>query len=399
MLKRRFVNAVPGLAGAALAAVLAGAGQTCACGGLFSPDMLVDQNAERIIFVDNGDGTLTSIIQIDYLGSAEDFAWVLPVPPSLQADDVLVLEDGRATFNALELATDPVFIKPEAPSCFSLAMGGGAVAGEGVGAVDIYGSGSVGPYAFDIIGSDDPGVLFDWLGDNGYPVTPEIEPLIGVYIEGGMAFLAMRLLPGEAASSIEPVQVTFPAQNPMIPLQMAAVAAVPDTRILVWFFGAAPAAPVNYARAQVPDDRLIFYERGGNNYRALLSEQVDMAGGQAFVTEYAGPTRAFQFTDPLLQELAAGHPYLTRLSTVISPEEMTVDPAFLFDPAEPEVSQVHDLTYRGGDAWEMDCVTVRQVRQTAMAAAVAVGAVCLLVLASAGLIAALIARRRRSAAG
>jgi hypothetical protein len=51
-----------------------------ACGGLFCQNSPVDQNAERIIFTQNGDGTISAIIQIQYTGFDDDFSWVLPLP-------------------------------------------------------------------------------------------------------------------------------------------------------------------------------------------------------------------------------------------------------------------------------------------------------------------------------
>jgi MYXO-CTERM domain-containing protein len=43
-------------------------------------------------------------------------------------------------------------------------------------------------------------------------------------------------------------------------------------------------------------------------------------------------------------ELLEGHPKLTRLYTTLSPEEMTRDPVFSFNPELPDVSNVHEAT-------------------------------------------------------
>ena len=52
-----------------------------ACGGLFcSATAPVNQAAERIIFSKNEDGSVTAVVQIQYQGPSEEFAWVLPVP-------------------------------------------------------------------------------------------------------------------------------------------------------------------------------------------------------------------------------------------------------------------------------------------------------------------------------
>src|SRR5687767_9209431 len=57
-----------------------------ACGGLFCNTLPVDQNAERIIFVVHDDGTISAIVGINYVGKAEDFSWIVPVPSVPQVD-------------------------------------------------------------------------------------------------------------------------------------------------------------------------------------------------------------------------------------------------------------------------------------------------------------------------
>ena len=55
-----------------------------ACGGFFCQAVPINQAAEQIIFRQNGD-QVTAVVLIQYVGDAEDFSWVLPVPgvPSL----------------------------------------------------------------------------------------------------------------------------------------------------------------------------------------------------------------------------------------------------------------------------------------------------------------------------
>ncbi|MFT7647221.1 MAG: hypothetical protein ACI8Y4_001962 [Candidatus Poriferisodalaceae bacterium] len=55
-----------------------------ACGGFFCQNNRVDQVGERIVFTINDDGTVTSLIEIQQTGSAEDFSWVLPIPKAIE---------------------------------------------------------------------------------------------------------------------------------------------------------------------------------------------------------------------------------------------------------------------------------------------------------------------------
>ena len=330
------------------------AGDARACGGFFCQNSPVDQNAERIIFTQNKDGTVTAYIQIEYTGSAPDFSWILPLPGAISAEDVEVPEDTMAAFDELEVSTAPTFIPPPMPECAMVMFAApDAVEEESSGDVEVFASGEVGPYGFDVVGSEDPTAMIFWLRDHDYRVTEQMEPLIDVYVEENFVFLAMRLLPDKEATDVEPVKVTYPSERPMIPLRLTAVAANPDMRVLAWLYADQQAVPTNYAHMQIPDEDITFFTGGGNNYRQLLSQRADEFGGQAFITEYAAPSRELAVIHPLLQELANRYPYVTRLSTVISPEEMTVDPAFDYDPQRKDVSNVHDLSNMKG-VWDCE---------------------------------------------
>ena len=331
---------------AAIFAVLASAQPAWACGGFFCINTPVDQNAERIIFTQNGDGTVSAYVQIEYTGSAPDFSWILPLPDAIDAEAIQVPEDAMAAFRELEAATDPVFIPPPIPECVPPPV-------ERIVAVEsqvqVFASGEVGPYGFDVVGSDDPDALITWLRENSYRVTEAMEPLIDVYVEEQFVFLAMRLRPGQGVQDVEPVKVTYPSSSPMIPLRLTAVAANPNMVVMTWIYADRQAVPVNYAKMNIANDELVFFGDGGfSNYQRLMGEKADEYGGQAFITEYAAPTRELRITHPLLRELSRRYAYVTRLNTVISPEEMTVDPVFGYDGQLKDVSNVRDLSEMTG---------------------------------------------------
>ncbi|MCH7588859.1 MAG: DUF2330 domain-containing protein [Chloroflexi bacterium] len=328
--------------------LLAMPGDALACGGFFCQNSPIDQNAERIIFTQNKDGTISAYIQIQYTGSAPDFSWILPLPSPIEAEDIEVPDDAMAAFFELEAATSPVFIPPAFPECAMRRLAPMAMDAAVEGEVQIFATGEVGPYGFDVIGSEDPDALISWLRENNYRVTEEMEPLINVYVEEHFVFLAMRLLPDEDASAVQPVKITYEAEQPMIPLRLTAVAATPDMAVIVWIYADKQAVPANYAQMEIADEDLTFFSFGGSNYRQLMGELADEYGGQAFITEYAAPTRELTVVHPLLQSLASHYAYVTRLNTVISPEEMTVDPVFEYDPQAKDVSNVHDLSNMTG---------------------------------------------------
>jgi hypothetical protein len=316
-----------------------------ACGGLFCQNVPVDQQAERIIFAVNPDSTITAYVQINYTGSAPDFSWVVPVP-SVPKVDVAEI----ATFDELSMLTQPVFIPPLMPECAAIPMpmaAAGEVDSAG-GSVEVLASGTAGPYAYNVITSVDPNALVMWLRNNDYRITEEMEPLIKVYTDEDMDFLAMKLRPEQGVQDIQPIAMTYNSKEPMIPLRLTAVAANPNMNVVTWIFGDAQALPTNYAHPLIHDDdiRGTFFSGDGTNYLQLVDDTVDLYSGRAFITEYAQPTSLLQSqaSDPLVQKLFTDYAYVTRVFGRISPEEMTVDPMFKLSDDVADVSNVHDLS-------------------------------------------------------
>lgn len=331
-------------------ATLLSAQPALACGGLFCQNIPVDQAAERIIFTVDP-GQISAYVQINYTGSAPDFAWVVPVP-SVPEVDVAEMD----SFTEIQTATDPVFMLPPVPDCMFddtmlMAPAAGAVE-EAVAEQDVtvFASGEAGPYAFDVVGTEtgNANALIDWLNENNYRITPEMEPLVHVYVQENMVFLAMKLQPDQGVQDIQPVKMTYQSERPMIPIRLTAVAATPNMGIYTWIFGRARAESQNYASLEIANDDLSLAGPfgGGTNYLQLVASGIDRFEGKAFITEYAQPTSQLNVIDPLLQELRQRYPYVTRFYGQMSPNEMTIDPVFDFNGSLPDVSNVHDLTYR-----------------------------------------------------
>ncbi len=287
-----------------------------ACGGLFcSATAPVNQAAERIIFSKNADGTVTAVVQIQYEGPSEEFAWVLPVPgvPDIQVSSDLA-------FTRLQLASNPQYnlttrIEGEclddgtrfAPTGNADAdgnFGGGGAGGSGGSGINVLAQGNVGPYDFVVI---QPEGIFDrvgdvaveWLTNEGYDVVPpggdpeDISDLLGSYLDGGMNLIAFRLTKGNDEGTIRPIRMTYVSDQPMIPIRPTAVAANDDMGVMVWVLGESRAVPVNYRSLEL-NEALIDWLTGGGNYNQVVVAAGNEAGGQGFVTERAGPADAYE---------------------------------------------------------------------------------------------------------
>lgn len=330
-----------------IAATMSPAG---ACGGFFCQAQPVDQVAERIVFTVNDNNTVSSLIEISYFGEAEDFSWILPIAEPIGVDDVAVPDDGELVFDELHRLTDVSIVAPDPSQCVKEFLEqdfatSGSVDEEAMaddGAVEVFASGEVGPFGFDVIGAEDPAALTDWLRDNNYNVDSTMEPLIDLYVEEEFSFIAMRLLDGETSESIQPVEITYPGTQPMIPLRLTAVAAQPNMPIYVWIFGDHQSVPENFAHFEIKTEELTFSPFGFSDYTQLIGTRADAVGGRGFITEFAGASDSVAFADPYLVAKADEQPYMTRLTTVIDPDEMKTDPMFVFDESAEDVSNVRN---------------------------------------------------------
>ncbi len=349
-------------AGLALTASLFAPVAASACGGFFCSSAPVDQQAERILFVQEDSQTWSAYVEIQYQGEADQFAWVVPVP------EVPVLDTwyGQA-FSALDQATEPNY-QPDW-RCAPIDAFGEGDGAPGAGGdpnardeddVQVLAQEQVGPFDTVTLQSDDPRALIDWLRTNDYRIVPEMEPFIALYTAEGMKFTAMRLTEGETVEAIKPIKMTYRSQNPVVPLRLTSVAAMPEMGVKVWILSNQKFGPLNVPDIEIPLDEVVFdYNRWQTNYLPLVARKVDQAGGHGFVTEYAQPTDEVQamiansrvpdrfgpeavMARDDLARLLASQPYLTRLYTRVSPEEMDLDPLFHRVMGE-DVSNQHQL--------------------------------------------------------
>ncbi|MDB5096135.1 MAG: hypothetical protein JWM80_556 [Cyanobacteria bacterium RYN_339] len=287
-----------------------------ACGGLFCQNTPVDQAGEKILFAADGQN-VTAHVQIQYTGAAKDFSWIVPVPtkPTL----------GVGTdnlFTALRAATRPQFnltMRDEdgcEPPPYDKAQEGiypslpEAVAST---AVTVVSQAQVGPYDSAILTADDPGALKAWLKANHYVIPAKIDPLLDPYVAGKYFFVALKLTKDKDAGDIQPIVLKYTSTKPGIPIRLTGVAANPDMDVFVWVLGKQRAIPENYRHAIINEAR-IDWLNGGANYPQVVTDAMNDAGGQAFVTDYAGDSAAVG-----AQTFGEGHFRLDALGTLREP--------------------------------------------------------------------------------
>jgi hypothetical protein len=312
-----------------------------ACGGFFCGQQPVDQTAERIVFA-VGEGTTDMIVQLSFEGKAADFAWVLPLPAVPVEGSLDVFP--QSALSALDAATAPVFWF-DWSECGDLppAFGADASAPEDGGGVTVHVRETVGPFDTVVIEGTDADELVRWLRDNHFRVTEPMRPYIEAYVAEGNMLLALRLSPGNEVSDIQPFRLSLPGENPSIPIRITSVAAEPEMGILVFILADRRYEPKNWVEVDVDlADVVIDPETGRSNWAALVAQAVDAVGGQGFHTELAETTDDYVWllensfimdeeqeeAREALLPLLRDHPYMTRLYTRVSAEEMTSDPLF-----------------------------------------------------------------------
>jgi len=278
-----------------------------ACGGFFcNNSQPVNQAAERIIFARTPDGGVTAVIQIQYSGPSESFAWMLPVVGSPE-----ISVSSNTAFQQLQSATNPSYRLTttvegtcSADDFFGpSASGGGGDAGAAAATdgaagppVTVVDSGAVGPYDYVVINVDPTAEdvaaeAVAWLGENSYDVSEFGAERLTPYLESGMNLLAFRLTKGNSSGSIRPVVLSFGNGLPSIPIRPTAAAATPDMGVMVWVLGQERAVPANYASLEL-NEALINWLQPSTTYNDVVTRAADESGGQGFVTEMAGPAES-----------------------------------------------------------------------------------------------------------
>ena len=325
----------------ACAAVLAAAGVTLAtpppaqaCGGTFcdgagATPMPVDQTGENVLFIQDGPA-IEAHIQIQYTGEPQRFAWLIPTPtvPEFRiGSDLLFQEMLRATAPSYQyvpsfmdescaedylpmLGLLPAAVLAPLPTAVvvsALALGsmsacgasalrdvGGGVSEAAVAANVVFHD-SVGAFDVTVIQASTAEEVTAWLTNNDYNVPPGTLALVRQYVQENSLFAAVKLVSTARVDQIHPIVLRYDHGVPCVPLRLTAVAAAADMGVRVFFLGQNRTVPRTYNHTEVNPLRVDWLNAAAN-YKEVITKAVDdsVAGGHAFVTEYAGPSSVLQ---------------------------------------------------------------------------------------------------------
>jgi hypothetical protein len=345
-----------------------------ACGGFFcEPQQPVLQAAENIAFgvsrnqQDESMLDISMVVQINYVGPAEGFGWLLPVPkrPELSVGSDLLFQGlfdtTRPRFeftidnSASTTCSQQVLENQQcAPTPAPASSPGGLPVDADGGGVVVVERGTVGPFEFVILQAEEnkPWAMFDWLEKEGFDQPEGSRPLVNYYATMGMYFVALRLEKQNEAGDIRPIILEYSMEGDLeeipvacVPIQLTQIAATPNMPIQIYVLSDVRAFPLNYFHVSLDTSMVdwIRCSRQGqdcylNDWRDLFKRVLDDIGGYGFTSEYAGQASIASGSialDPNLDQLRNTQDsvmYLQRLD-------------FLGTPASPLVNSIIDKYY------------------------------------------------------
>jgi len=291
---------------------------------------------QRAVIIDRGDAE-TIVLQTAYEGDASDFAWVIPLPVLISAQQAIATAD-PAVFDALDEMTAPRYLggRYEATGlCGCSGSEGGARADAGV---TVWETLRVDGYDVAVLSAQQSSDLGAWLSANGYGLPAGSDATLQYYVDRQWYFVALKIAPtprgnvgggppGGAGQDLRPVALTFDTAQLVFPLRISRVSTRNRAEVLLYVIATHRAEGDNYATAEVQTPARWAGQDFPATYDRWLEDTLSDAGGRALVVEYAGWAPDYLFGGSAFAGLGlAGDTwYVTRLRTRLTPAQMNAD--------------------------------------------------------------------------
>ena len=337
---------------------------------------------QRAIIIHDGQKE-TMIVQVKYSGNIRDFAWVVPL--ASLPDDNSVQVESDSIFSLLHDLTQP---KVYLINVSKYGRGGDGEPGKdgeeteeiNSAQVQVWQNLAVGPYEVNIISGTSTQALRDWLNNNGYKYSPTADAILDYYIQKNWYFLATKVnVESQPISDnsifqagLPALKVSFPVDKPVFPLRISEISSAPENEIEIYVISNHRMISDSYntyamVRSEVETlikAQLNDYESDNNTGIACACQKVvDPIGGNSFKYDYESIFRSklssqdsktfiienvrYGWTSPdyiqypedgvlngffnsYFQEKSDF--WITRLRTVLKPEDMINDVTFIPDP-------------------------------------------------------------------
>jgi alpha-tubulin suppressor-like RCC1 family protein len=187
-------------------------------------------------------------------------------------------------------------------------------------------------YEVSILGAVDASALVGWLRANGYQVDPSATGTLGLYVEEGWAFVAVKLNPPEQRTYknafLPPLTVRYTNGSFVFPLRISSVSTVSSAKITLYVIAESTVASSNLQTSVLSYRSFIPYWADPSEYVEARIAETAQSG--RIVVLWAGPMKqgelAGSFLSLISEPVADGTPlYLTRLEARMGPSEMNED--------------------------------------------------------------------------
>lgn len=240
----------------------------------------------------------TLAIQTRMVGSATEFAWVVPTPSLVKSEDACEL--AAEAFWHLEGLAAPV-AKPvrfvnldrlrwagkahEATAAMDMVSAGGDVT--------VHETAKVGKHTITTLTATESASLVSWLREHDYEVPRAAEPLIADYVDRGWAFTAVRMDRtglDRLGFVSRPLALTFETDVPIFPLRISSATPSGELADIELHIVAPQTMAVDsHPTADPPLGLLFLSDDPIAAYEARLARVcADRGQAPAFVREYAG---------------------------------------------------------------------------------------------------------------
>ena len=270
-------------------------------------DTQLFNKASQVILVRDGDRTVMTMAN-DFRGDPREFAMVIPVPTTLERDQIHVGDkqlidhldaysaprlveyfDGnpceivlRESLDALEASATP----RQEDERRDRALG-----------VAVEARYTVGEYDILILSARQSNGLETWLRENGYQIPAGASDVLGSYIRQGMRFFVARVnLEEQSAlgfSYLRPLQIAYESSKFMLPIRLGMVNADGAQDLFVYALTRrGRVETTNYRTVKLPTNvevPLFLKERDefGSFYRAMFDQRVEQEDRRGVFLEYA----------------------------------------------------------------------------------------------------------------
>jgi hypothetical protein len=273
-------------------------------------DTKIFNKASQVVLVRDGDRTVITMAN-DFRGDPREFAMVVPVPTSIERDQIHVGDravlDHLDAFTAPRLVeyfdTDPCAVEYDRRDRLSAAAPAAERSARQEGAranslgVTIEARYTVGEYDILILSAAESSGLETWLRESGYRIPAGASDVLGSYIKQRMRFFVAKVNLTEQStlgfSHLRPIQVAYESPKFMLPIRLGMVNADGPQELFVYALTRkGRVESTNYRTVKLRTDvEIPTYVKDpaefGRMYRAMFDLQVRGESMSAVFQEYA----------------------------------------------------------------------------------------------------------------